>query len=119
MKNIMRATKQYFETSEEILKSNGNEYGYTKEECMTIIYDVILNRGSKALPDVTVFYDEDREKGIDEMGKYVKRNGFTITTKNGEFTIRDVVLREREATGKELSRTSYCKIFNTVTGKRL
>ena len=68
---------------------------------MTIIYDVILNRDSKALPDVIVFYDGDIEKVIDKMGECVKQSDFNITTKNGK-TIRRVVLREREATGKEL-----------------
>lgn len=84
------------------------------------IFDVILkrHRGSNR-KDVCVFYDEDKMLAVDKMGEYVKKNGFTITENDGRFTIADVILREREPTGKVISETSYHEIFETVTGKLL
>ena len=58
-------------------------------------------------------------KDIQQYKKYVNKNGFTIADGKNIFTIADVILKERESTGKVISETSYCKIFNTVTGKRL
>ena len=86
---------------------------------MTMIYDVIAkrHRGSSQ-PDVVLFYDEDKEKAISEMKKYVDKNGFVIIENEGRFTIGDVVLRERESTGKEISRKSYRELFD-IFGKRL
>ena len=49
------------------------------------------------------------------MQKYVKKNGFV--TPDGKYTVADVVLRERESTGKVISITPYCKLFDTVTGE--
>ena len=87
---------------------------------MTTIFDVILKRyEGSTKPNTCIFYDEDREVAIEEMKKYVNKNGFTIAEGKNIFTIADVILKERESTGKVISETSYCKIFNTVTGKRL
>lgn len=90
---------------------------------MTIIYDVLLKdqnykpvTGYYGEPKYTcIFYDEDRNKALKEMQKYVDSHGFTTPDK--KFTIADVVLRERESTGKVISITPYCELFNTVTGK--
>ena len=42
-------------------------------------YSVILKRyEGSSRPDVVVFWDEDREKAISEMRKYVKENGFSV-----------------------------------------
>ena len=87
---------------------------------MTTIFDVILKRyKGSTKPNTCIFYDEDREIAIKEMKKYVDKKGFTITEGKNVFTIADVILKERESTGKVISETSYCEIFNTVTGKRL
>ena len=87
---------------------------------MTTIFDVILKRHEGSTkPNTCIFYDEDREVAIEEMKKYVNKNGFTIAEGKNIFTIADVILKERESTGKVISETSYCKIFNAVTGKRL
>lgn len=84
---------------------------------MTIIYDVLLIRHAKREPPVCVFYDEEKDKAIEAMRKYVDSNGFTLKTAEGKYTVADVVLRERESTGKEISRKSYWELFDTVTGK--
>lgn len=47
------------------------------EKKATIIYDVIAKR-SPELPNVILFYDEDRENAIAYMKKYVEKNGFAI-----------------------------------------
>lgn len=53
------------------------------------------------------------------MAKYVNKNGFSITEKHGRFSIADVILKKRKLTGEVIKETSYCKLFNTVTGKLL
>ena len=90
----------------------------------TIIYDVLLKQhynpvtGYSGKPKYTcVFYDEDRNKALAEMRKYVKNRGFA--TPDGKFTVADVVLREREATGKEIRITPYYKLFDTATDNLL
>lgn len=84
-----------------------------------MIYDVILKRHSGcSRPNVCVFYDEDREKAIEEMQKYCKAHGFTVFEKDGRFTIADIVLRERKPTGEIISETSYRELFDAL-GKRL
>lgn len=82
-------------------------------------YYVMLKRNAPRL-DVCVFRDEDREVAIKEMFKYDQHNGFTIQDKNGRFTIRDIVLVEREPVygAPIISETSYHEIFDVVTGKR-
>lgn len=86
---------------------------------MTIIYDVIAKRhkGSPR-PDIVLFYDEDREEAIKFMSQYRRKHGFTIEEKEGRFSIADLILRERESTGKLISETQYCKLFN-VFDKRI
>ena len=92
---------------------------------MTVIYDVLLNQqsykpvtGYYGEPKyICIYYDEDRKKALKEMQKYVKQNGFVTPDK--KFTVADVVLREREATGREISITPYCKLFNPVTDELL
>ena len=91
----------------------------------TIIYDVLLKQqhykpviGYVGEPKYTcIFYDEDMKKALEEMRKYVNTHGFV--TPDRKSTVADVVLREREATGKEICITPYCKLFNTVTGELL
>lgn len=75
------------------------------------IFDVILkrHRGSSR-EDVCIFYDEGKALAVKKMLDYVKRNGFTITEKDGRFTIADVILRERKPTGEVISETSYYKL---------
>lgn len=82
------------------------------------IFDVILerHRGSSK-GNVCIFYDEDKALAVKKMGEYVKSNGFTITEKDGRFTIADVILRERKPTGEVISETPYHKIFDPVTDK--
>lgn len=88
---------------------------------MTIIYDVLLEQrryepviGYHGEPKyICIFYDEDRKKALKEMQKYVKQNGFV--TPDMKQTIADVVLRERDATGKVISITPYHELFNTIT----
>lgn len=92
---------------------------------MSIIYDVLLKQrnykpvtGYYGEPKyICMFYDEDRNKALKEMQKYVKGHGFTTPDKKS--TIEDVVLRERRSTGEEISITSYHKLFNTVTDELL
>lgn len=86
----------------------------------SIIYDVILKRHNGcSRPDVCIFYDEDKELAIAAMAEYDKKNSFTITEKEGRYTIADIILRERKSTGEVINETSYHKIFDTVTGKRI
>lgn len=86
---------------------------------MTVIYDVILKRHRpSSQSDVCIFYDEDREKAIKEMHRYVKTNGFSIKEKEGTFSIADIVLRERVSTGKVISEKPYHELFDIFTGKR-
>lgn len=87
---------------------------------MTIIYDVLLQQqhykpviGYYGDPEyICIFYDEDKKKALKEMQKYVKQNGFVTPDK--KQTVADVVLREREATGKVISLTPYRKIFDVI-----
>lgn len=86
----------------------------------SIIYDVILKRhNGSSRPDVCIFYDEDKELSISAMADYDKKNGFSITEKDGRYSIADIILRERKSTGEVISETSYHKIFDVVTGKRI
>lgn len=92
---------------------------------MTIIYDVLLEQrhykpvtGYYGEPKyICIFYDEDKNRALKEMRKYVKKNGFV--TPDRQFTVEDVVLREREATGEVISITPYHKLFNVVTDELL
>lgn len=92
---------------------------------MTIIYDVLLEQqqykpvtGYYGDPKyICIFYDEDRNRALKEMQKYVKINGFVTPDK--QYTVVDVVLRERKATGEVISITPYRKLFNVVTDEFL
>lgn len=92
---------------------------------MSVIYDVLLKQrnykpviGHYGEPKyICIFYDEDRNKALKEMQKYVKEHGFTTPDK--KFTIEDVVLRERKPTGEEIRIASYHELFNTVTDELL
>ncbi len=86
---------------------------------MTIIYDVIAKRyEGSSRQDVVLFYDEDREKAIAFMKKYRMQNGYSIHESDGRFTIADIILRERLATGEEISKKSYREFFD-VYGNRM
>ena len=92
---------------------------------MTIIYDVLLEqRHYKPVTwyycepkYICIFYDEDKKRVLKEMQKYVKQNGFVTPDK--QFTVADVVLRERKATGEVIGITPYHKLFNTITDELL
>lgn len=87
---------------------------------MTIIYDVLLvQRHYKPITGyygepkyICVFYDMDKKIALKEMRKYVKKNGFVTPDK--QFTVADVVLRERKATGEVICITPYHKLFNVA-----
>lgn len=80
----------------------------------SVIYDVILKRhNGSSRPDVCIFYDEDKELAIAAMANYDRKNAFTITEKDGRFSIADIILRE------VISEKPYREIFDTVTGKRI
>lgn len=65
----------------------------------TFIYDVILKRNDGcSRSDVCIYYDEDKANALNEMAKYVNKNGFSITEKDGRFSIADVILRNRKPT---------------------
>ena len=91
---------------------------------MTIIYDVIAKRhrlrdGSQSnKTDVILFYDEDREKAIKFMNNYRKTNGYAIKENGGTFSIADIVLRERLATGELISETPYRDLFDIYGNRR-
>lgn len=84
-------------------------------------YSVILKRyeGSRR-PDVVIFRDEDREKAIAEMKKYDSKYGFTVQDKDGRFTIKTIVLEEKEpiAGAPILSSIPYHKLFDHL-GNRI
>lgn len=83
-------------------------------------YSVILKRyEGSSRPDVVVFRDEDREKAISEMRKYVKENGFSVYDHDGRFTIKTVVLEEKEpiAGAPVLSSIPYYKLFDHLDNR--
>ena len=83
------------------------------------VYDVVAKRHKgSSQSDVVLFYDEDKEKAIKFMGNYNKKNGFTIEEKNGKFTISNIILRERERTGKVISETPYINLFDVCGNRR-
>lgn len=89
----------------------------TKE---TYRWKVILKRHRpSARPDVCVFFDEDRNIALKEMQKYVKSNGFSITEKDGRFSIADALLVQCRLTGEIISTTPYCKLFDVISDKLL
>ena len=78
-------------------------------------YSVVLKRfEGSSRPDVIVFRDEDREKAISEMRKYVVQNGFTVYDNDGRFTIKTIILEEKEpiAGSPVLSSIPYHKLFD-------
>lgn len=82
-------------------------------------YKVVLERHRPATrPDVCVFYDEDKTVALNEMAKYVKANGFTISENDGRFSIADVVLVQSSLTGETISETSYHELFDAF-GKKV
>lgn len=85
---------------------------------MTKIYDVIAKRHKGYLSDVCLFYSDDREESIKYIEKYDKKHGFSIDEKGKTYSIADIILRERESTGKKLKDTSYRELFD-MYGKRI
>ena len=77
-------------------------------------YSVVLKRhiGSNR-PDVCIFRDESCEAAVRAMKSYCKKNGFTVYDTDGRFTIRDIVLVEKEPIfgSPVFSETSYHKLF--------
>lgn len=85
---------------------------------MTKIYYVIAKRHKpSSQQDVILFYDFEKEESIKFMEKYRKKHGFTIDEKGKTYTIADIVLSERESTGKKLRDIPYHQIFD-IFGKR-
>ena len=92
---------------------------------MTSIYYVLLKEqnykpviGYYGDPKYTcIFYDENRNKALKRMQEYVKKNGFVSFDK--KHALADVVLEERESTGKSISITPYHKLFDTTTDELL
>lgn len=81
-------------------------------------WKVMLERHRPAArPDVCIFYDEDRNIALKEMQKYVKKNGFTITEKDGCFSIADVLLVQCRLNGEVISTTPYCKLFDVINDR--
>lgn len=85
-----------------------------------IEYSVILKRHEgSSRPDVVIFRDEDRKKAISEMRKYVQKNGFSVYDQDGRFTIKTVVLEEKEpiAGSPVLSLIPYHKLFDHLDNR--
>lgn len=117
--------------TEKVMKEDGQDGNcYEKvrnckgeRKMKNIIYDVLLKQQHyKPIEGhvgeskhICVFYDESKNTALNAMQKYVKKNGFVTPDK--QFSVADVVLRERKSTGEVISITSYCKLFNTVTGE--
>lgn len=84
-------------------------------------FSVILKRfeGSNR-PDVCVFINEDRELAIEEMRRYCKKNGFTVQDKDGRFTIKTILLVEKEPIygSPVISEIPYHKIFDHLDNRR-
>ncbi len=86
---------------------------------MSVIYESVLKRsGQSRRPDVITFYDENKEKVIKEMRKYCKKHGYSVQEADGEYSIMDIVLRKRRATGEVIEEVSYGKLFD-VYGNRI
>lgn len=84
-------------------------------------YSVILKRyPGSSRPDVCIFQNEDREKAIAEMQKYVKKNGFIVNDSDGRFTIESIRLVEKEPIvgAPILSEMSYGQIFDIYDERR-
>jgi len=84
-------------------------------------YSVILKRfPGSSRPDVCIFRDEDREKAIREMKKYVDRNGFSIYDSDGHFTIASVhlVAKEPIVGAPVLSEIAYHDLFDYLGNRK-
>lgn len=84
-------------------------------------YSVILKRyEGSSRPDVVVFRDENREKAIAEMRKYDQKYGFSVQDKDGRFSIKTILLEEKEpiAGAPILSSIPYHKLFDHL-GNRI
>ena len=77
-------------------------------------YSVVLKRWTATRPNVCIFRDENRELALKEMHKYCQKNGFTVQDTDGRFTVKDIVLVEKEpiAGSPIISETSYHLLFN-------
>ena len=86
---------------------------------MTKIYDVIAEKYSgDPRPDIILFYDEDKETAIKFMREYKKKHGFSIYENHNEFSVANLMLRDRTSDGKELSRKSYIELFDIYGNRR-
>lgn len=63
-------------------------------------------------------FTSDEKRHILDMLNDLLSNSI-CSSPDGKYTVADVVLREREPTGKVISITSYHKLFNHITGKRI
>ena len=99
--------------------------GLTKQETedhkmeMNIVYEIRAKRHSgSSLPDICLFYDEDRNEALKFMRSYVLKNGFTVKESNGVFTVGDILLRKRTLTGDVLCDTPYINLFDSLGNRR-
>lgn len=84
---------------------------------MNIQYRAIIECGGNQ-PNACFFYDEDREAVIREIKKYCDKNGFSIQTGKGTFSIRNLILSKETLTGEILEQTPYCELFDVYGNKK-
>ena len=97
-------------------KINPEIYGHFSEHLGRCIYEGLYVGENSDIPNENGMR-KDVVEALKEMQRYVKKNGFVTPDK--KYTVADVVLREREATGKVISITPYHKLFNTITDELL
>lgn len=75
-------------------------------------YSVVLMRDKRR--DVYIFTDESMKKAVLAMRDYVKKNGFTVQTNEGRFTIIGVhlIIKEPIAGSPIINDFKYLELFN-------
>lgn len=82
---------------------------------MSHIYEAVVIRSRN--PEVIIYSDDDREKVIDHLRKYYADHGYSVIINGNRYTVYDLVLREKELTGKVICSISYRFLFD-IHGKR-
>lgn len=77
-----------------------------------IEYSVVLKRHNRR--DVYIFSDESMKNAVLFMREYVKKNGFTIQTTEGRFSIVGVhlIVKEPIAGSPIINEFKYLELFN-------
>lgn len=77
-----------------------------------IEYNVVLKRHNRR--DVYIFSDESMKNAVLFMREYVKKNGFTIQTTEGRFSIVGVhlIIKEPIAGSPIINEFKYLELFN-------